>query len=81
MGMEFRDVGCVRMPFAMNSDHFQPILIENLSNPIGINPKSIYWRSAAEAEPINLKLCFFDFISVEQAIDKVSLNRQMTRYH
>ena len=43
--MEFRDVGCVRIPFAINSKPFQPILIENLSNSIGIEPKSIYWHN------------------------------------
>ena len=39
-GMEFGDVGCVRISFAINSNPCQPILIENQSNPIGIDPKS-----------------------------------------
>ena len=47
-------------PLPSIPSHFQPILIENLSNPIGIDPKSIYWRSAAEAEPINYESVMFD---------------------
>ena len=35
VGMEFRDVSCVRIPILIR---FQRILIENLSNPIRINP-------------------------------------------
>ena len=40
VGMQIGDVGCVRISFAINPSHFHPILIENLTNPIGIDPKS-----------------------------------------
>ena len=40
--MEFRDVGCVRISFAINYNHGQPILIENLhvANSTGGDSKS-----------------------------------------